>query len=66
MIDLRERAEAILEQLRSAPPGAKVSMISRHLEKVVKELDRNPVIGKRWLRLLPVELNRKGWGEPDG
>ena len=66
MMDLREQAEAILLQLRTLPPGAKLSMICRHLERVVTELDRNPAIGMRWLRLLQVELNRRGWGQPGG
>ena len=65
-MDLKGQTEAILEQLRVLPPGGKISMISRHLENMVKELDRNPVMGMRWLRLLMVELNRKGWGAPDG
>ena len=61
-----EQAAVFLASMRTLPLGGKRNMISRHLEKVVDELDRNPVIGMRWLRLFQAELNRRGWSTPDG
>ncbi len=66
-IDMRVGIEKLLEGLRDGVAfkgqSSYACMLHRHLSNVLAEMDRAPAEAMQSLRLLMVELNRRGWGE---